>query len=88
MVIDGEQSKKRKLDFVHDAYEALSSDVSSELNICKCHCDETGEQLLIVTTKAVYYHEPAKYLSHLKLVVTSNSNYYIQVRLSYSAYYQ
>ena len=41
--------------------------------------DKTGEQLLVVTTKAMNYHEPAKYLSHLKLVVTSSSSYYIQV---------
>ena len=37
----------------------------------------------MVTTKAVYYYEPAKYLSHLKLVVTSSSSYYIQVDLSF-----
>ena len=80
--LDSEQCKKRKLDFIHDAHEALSSDdFSSIVNVCECHCDETGEQLLIVTTKAVHYHEPAKYLSHLKLVVTGSSNYYIQVRI-------
>lgn len=81
--LDGEQceqSKKRKLDFIHNAHEALSqSDVSDELNICEYHCDKTSEQLLIVTTKAVYYHEPTKYLSHLRLIVTSSSGYYIQV---------
>ena len=88
--LDGEhreQSKKRKLDFIHNVHEALSqSNVTDELNICECHCEKIGEQLLIVTTKAVYYHEPAKYLSHLKLVVTSSSSYYIQV--DYPSYYQ
>lgn len=80
--LDGEPSKKRKLDFIHSAHEALSQ-FSDELNICEYHCDKTGEQLLVVTTKAVYYHEPAKYLCHLKLVVTSNYSYYIQVHYIY-----
>ena len=77
--VDGEQSERRKLDFIHSAHEALAqSTISDELNIYECHCDKTGEQLLVVTTKAMYYHEPVKYLSHLKLV-TSSSSYYIQV---------
>ena len=76
-------SKKRKLDFIHSAYEAVSSDsnLSDELNVSKCHYGETGEQLLMVTTKAVYYHEPVKYLWHLKLVLTSSASYYIQVNI-------
>ena len=77
--VDGEQSKRRKLDFIHSAHEALTQSNVSELNICECHCDKTGEQLLVVTTKVMYYNEPVKYLSHLKLVVTSSSSYYIQV---------
>lgn len=75
------QCKKRRLDLIYDACEALSSDdVSIKLNVHECHCNETGEQLLIITAKDGHYHEPAKYmyLSHLKLVVTSSS---IQVRV-------
>lgn len=84
--LDGEQSKKIRLDLIHNTHEALTqSDISDKLNICECHCDKTGEQVFKVTTKAVYYHEPAKYLSHLKLVVTSSSSYYIQV--DYPSYY-
>ena len=35
--LDGsKQSKRRKLDFIREAHEALSSDIISELNICEC----------------------------------------------------
>ena len=80
---DGEQSKKINVDLIHNVHEAQClSDLSDELNVCECLCEQTGMQLLIAATKAVYYHEP----SHLKLVVTSSSSYYIQA--DYLSYYQ
>ena len=34
---------------------------------------------MVVTTKKVNYHQPARHLSRLRLVVTDDGSYYIQV---------
>ena len=57
--------------------------------LCECHFNKTGEQLLIITLPRIdtmNHYEPTKYLSHLKLVVTSSSNYSIQERVHYFAW--
>ena len=51
-------------------------------------CEVDGEDLevnserpeLVIITKKVYYHEPAGYISHVRLILTSRGSYCIQVK--------
>ena len=74
-------SNRRKTDIVDSVVEALSADqvLHSLLNPLECHHGEANERLVVVTTKKVNYHEPARHLSRLRLVVTDDRSYYIQV---------
>ena len=74
-------SKRRKTDIVDSVVEALSADqvLHSLLNLLECHHGEAKERLVVVTTKNVNYHEPARHLSRLRLVLTDDGSYYIQV---------
>ena len=74
-------SNRRKTDIVDSVVEALSADqvLHSLLNPLECHHGEAKERLVVVTTKKVNYHEPARHLSRLRLVVTDDRSYYIQV---------
>ena len=74
-------SKRTKTDFTSLAYEAVSSDssLSEVLNMTNCHCNSTGEDIVLVTTKDVFCHDPGRYMCRLKLVLTSSGHYYIEV---------
>ena len=55
-------------------------------------CEVDGEDLevnsegpeLVITTKKVYYHEPAGYISHVRLILTSRGRYCIQVNVKFT----
>ena len=49
------------------------------LNFSRCSSDD--QELLVVTTCKLDYHEPAGYLSRLRLIVDSNQGYKVQVNL-------
>ena len=44
-------------------------------------CSSDDQELLVVTTCKLDYHEPAGYLSRLRLIVDSNQGYKVQVNL-------
>lgn len=79
--VEDPEARKKKLEFLRSAHEAVLKDqnLSKELNVSECHCSSTGEDLLTVTTKAVFHHEPALYVSRFKLVLTGDGNYNMQV---------
>ena len=71
---------KTEKDFVDSAIRAVTTDehLSSLLNVTVCQ--NGGDSLVIATTKMVYFHEPARHMSHLRLVLSpGDGSYYIQV---------
>lgn len=73
--------KKMRREFVRSAVEAVSSDkyLQSLLNFAECEHGDANEPLVIVTRKKVDHCEPARHVSRLKLVLTGDERYYIQV---------
>ena len=72
--------QKTEKDFVDSAIRAVTTDehLSSLLNVTVCQ--NGGDSLVIATTKMVYFHEPARHMSHLRLVLSpGDGSYYIQV---------
>ena len=47
------------------------------LNFSRCNSDK--QEILVVTTRKLEYHEPAGYLSRLRLIVGNDQAYKIQV---------
>lgn len=79
----GPSIKKKRKAFLDSAVQAVASDarLSRLLNVSECQRGlDAEERLVIVTTKMVSYHEPAKYVSRLRLVLKDDGSYYIQVR--------
>ncbi len=79
--------QKTEKDFVDSAIRAVTTDdhLSTVLNLAVCQNGEDSEKcLVIVTTKRVYYHEPVRHMSHLRLVLSpADGSYYIQVLIIY-----
>ena len=75
--------QKTEKDFVDSAIRAVTTDehLATLLNIAVFQNGGDPEKyLVIVTTKMVYYHEPARHMSHLRLVFSpEDGSYYIQV---------
>lgn len=73
--------KKKRREFVRSAVETVSSDkyLNSLLNFAECEHGDAKEPLVIVTRKQVDHCEPARHVSRLKLVLTGDERYYIQV---------
>ena len=56
--------------------------MSDLLNLVVCQSRGDSEKfLVVVTTKMLYYHEPAKDVSCLRLVMLGDGSYYIQIML-------
>ena len=53
----------------------------SELNISRCSSE--AQELLMVTTCKLEYHEPAGYLSRLRMIIDNNQGYKIQVSVNF-----
>lgn len=78
-----------KKDFVDSAIRDVCTDedLSCLLNLTMCRSGsdpEIEKCLVVVTTKILYYHEPAKHISHLRLVLSGDGSYYIQVNYNTS----
>lgn len=76
--------RKKKNDFLDSAVRAVTTDekLSDLLNLDVCQSEgDPEESLVVVTTKILHYYEPAKHISRLRLVLSSNGSYYIQVTL-------
>lgn len=76
--------QKTEKDFVDSAIRAVSTDeyLSGVLNLALCQSGGGSAEkqcLVVVTTKTLYYSEPAKHMSHLRLVLSGDGSYYIQV---------
>ena len=75
--------QKTEKDFVDSAIRAVTTDeyLSTLLNFSVCQKGGDSEKCLVIaTTKMVYYHEPARHMSHLRLVLSpEDGSYYIQV---------
>ena len=54
-------------------------DTFPRLNFSRCSSDK--HDILVVTTRKLEYHEPAGYLSRLRLMVDNNQTYKIQVTI-------
>ena len=72
--------RKKEKDFVDSVVRAVSSNrvLSGALNVAVCKSDHDS-CLVVVTTKTLYLHEPAKHISRLRLVLCGDGSYYIQV---------
>ena len=75
--------RKKEKDFVDGMIEAFSSgsSLSDSLNVSVCEHGDEQEYLVVVTTKRLYYHDPAEHISRLRLVLNGTGSYYIQVIL-------
>jgi len=70
---DTPTKRRKKEDFIDSAIRAVSSDedLSGFLNLAVCQGEGDSENfLVVVTTKMLYYHEPAKHMSRLRLVLS------------------
>ena len=79
--------KRKNKDFVDSAVRAITADegLSDLLNLDVCQCESDPEEsLVVITTKLLHYYEPAKHMSRLRLVLSGNGSYYIQVLLIHS----
>ena len=82
------KKRKKEKDFIDSAIRAASTDedLSGFLNLAVCQSEDDPEKVLVVvTTKMLYYHEPAKHIPRLRLVLLGDGGYYIQVMLLISA---
>ena len=77
-------SKKRRTEFIDVVVEAVTSDrlLHDLLNIVEFEHGEDKERVVIVTTKKLDYHEPMKHVSRVRLVLTGDRSYYIQVKFN------
>ena len=58
------------------------ADIISKLQLTRC-TDSTGcKQLLVVTSKRLHRHEPAGFVSRLRIVVNEDQSYQLQVMLN------
>ena len=86
-LLDDEHStakrQKTEKDFVDSAIRAVTTDehLSTLLNFMVCQNGGDSEKCLVIATpKMVYFHEPARHISHLRLVLSpGDGSYYIQV---------
>ena len=51
---------------------------TSKLNIMRCMDDTGAEQLLVVSSKKLNFHEPAGYVSRLRIIVRDDRSYKLQ----------
>ena len=66
--------------FIHSLMLSLTGkDTFPTLNFSRCSSDK--HDILVVTTRKLEYHEPAGYLSRLRLMVDNNQTYKIQVTI-------
>ena len=62
---------------------SVSSDVviASQLQLTRCTDDSGCKQLLVVSSKRLHRHEPAGFVSRLRMVVSEDQTYQLQVKL-------
>ena len=76
--------KKRKTEreFLESAMKAVQEDKEAcdLLDVVLCPVNGDAHKLaVVVTTKMLYHHEPVKYVPRLRLVLSGDGSYYIQV---------
>lgn len=73
--------KRKRFEFIRSAVEAVSSDkyLHRLLNFAECEHGDAKEPLVMVTRKKVDHCEATRHVSRLKLVLTADERYYIQV---------
>ena len=76
--------RKEEDEFVDSAIKAVCDDegLSNLLNLVVFQRESDSEKrLVVVTTKMMCYYEPVKHMSRLRLVLSCDGSYYIQVML-------
>ena len=73
---------RRTIDSVIRAM-STDEDLSGLLHLAVCQSGDDSEKCLVVmTTKILHFYEPVKHISWLRLVLSGDGNYYIQVNYS------
>ena len=55
--------------------------IASKLQLTRCTDDSGCKQLLVVSSKRLHRHEPAGFVSRLRIVVSEDQTYQLQVNL-------